>query len=109
MQWGLLPIVDRLLAIVYRLLATVYCLLAIVYRLLAIVYRLPLATGYRLPLTDLLLLPLTRLLTISACPLACCCLPLTRAAHRDLAPVQIDLAAACTDSGKLSRKFEYPP
>ena len=29
--------------------------------------------------------------------------------HRDLAPVQIDLAAACTDSGKLSRKCEYPP
>ena len=29
--------------------------------------------------------------------------------HRDLAPIQIDLAAACTDSGKLSRKCEYPP
>ena len=29
--------------------------------------------------------------------------------HRNLAPVQIDLAAACTDSGKLSRKCEYPP
>ena len=29
--------------------------------------------------------------------------------HRDLAPVQNDLAAACTDSGKLSRKCEYPP
>ena len=29
--------------------------------------------------------------------------------HRDLAPVQIDLAAACTDSVKLSRKCEYPP
>ena len=29
--------------------------------------------------------------------------------HRDLTPVQIDLAAACTDSGKLSRKCEYPP
>ena len=29
--------------------------------------------------------------------------------HRDLAPVQIDLAAACTDSGKLSRKCKYPP
>ena len=29
--------------------------------------------------------------------------------HRDLAPVQIDLAVACTDSGKLSRKCEYPP
>ena len=26
--------------------------------------------------------------------------------HRDLAPVQIDLAAACTDSGKFSRKCE---
>ena len=32
----------------------------------------------------------------------------TRREHRDLAPVQIDLAAACTDSGKLSRKCEYP-
>ena len=31
-----------------------------------------------------------------------------RKQHRDLAPVQIDLAAACTDSGKLSRKCEYP-
>ena len=31
------------------------------------------------------------------------------ASHRDLAPVQIDLAAACTGSGKLSRKCEYPP
>ena len=29
--------------------------------------------------------------------------------HRDLAPVQIDLAAACTDSGKSGRKCEYPP
>ena len=29
--------------------------------------------------------------------------------HRDLAPVQIDLANACMDSGKLSRKCEYPP
>ena len=29
--------------------------------------------------------------------------------HRDLSPVQIDLAVACTDSGKLSRKCEYPP
>ena len=29
--------------------------------------------------------------------------------HRDLAPVQIDLAAACMGSGKLSRKCEYPP
>ena len=36
---------------------------------------------------------------------ACLFLP----SHRDLAPVQIDLAAACTDSGKLSRKCEYPP
>ena len=31
------------------------------------------------------------------------------ASHRNLAPVQIDLAAACADSGKLSRKCEYPP
>ena len=30
------------------------------------------------------------------------------AKHRDLAPVQIDLAAECTDSGRLSRKCEYP-
>ena len=29
--------------------------------------------------------------------------------HRDLASVQIDLVAAYTDSGKLSRKCEYPP
>ena len=35
--------------------------------------------------------------------------PARREDHRDLAPVQIDLAAACTDSGKLSRKCEYPP
>ena len=58
-RWGLL-------AIVYGLLAFVYLLLAIVYRLLASVYRLP----------------LTRLLTISAYPLACYCLPFTRAACR---------------------------
>ena len=29
--------------------------------------------------------------------------------HRDLSLVQIDLVAACTDSGKLSWKCEYPP
>ena len=29
--------------------------------------------------------------------------------HRALALVQIDLAAACTDSGKMGRKCEYPP
>ena len=73
-RWGLLAIVYCLLAIVYRL-------LAIVYRLLAIVYRL-LATVYRLPLTLLLLLPLACWITISAYPLACYCLPLTRAACR---------------------------
>ena len=80
-RWGLFAIVYRLLAIVYRLPAIVYRLLAIVYRLLATVYRL-LATVYCLPLTLLLLLALTRLLTISAYPLACCCLPLTGAACR---------------------------